>query len=325
MKRLRLYRTNQKTRDKYAEVILKKENFIMPYFVTEGINIKREIKNFYGVYHYSIDRLLFEVEELLNIGINKILIFGVIDEKHKDSMGSYALREDQIVAKSIKMLKDKFGSNLIIIADVCLCGYTDHGHCGLVKNNEILNDETVKILAQIATIYACNNVDFVAPSSMMDFQVKTIRETLDKNGFNKTKILSYSTKYASNFYGPFREALSSTPAFGDRKSYQLDYRTIWQGVKEAELDIKEGANWLMVKPSIYYLDMVYRIKKKFSKIPLAVYHVSGEYMSIKMLANSGLLREFNAFNEAFVAIKRAGADYIISYYAKEFVKKGGAL
>lgn len=322
MKRLRLYRIDQKTRDKYAEVFLKKEDFIMPYFVIEGNNKKNEIKNFYDVYHYSIDRLLVEIESLLNLKINKILLFGVIDKKDKDEIGSYALKENGIIPLAIKSIKERFKNNIIIFTDLCLCNYTSHGHCGLLKNNEILNDETLNILKEIATLYAEKGTDFICPSGMMDGQVKTIREALDKNGFKNTKILSYSTKYSSNYYGPFREALSSTPTFGDRKSYQLDYRTIWQGIEETKIDIKEGAYWVMVKPAIHYLDMIKRVKEKFKKVPLVAYHVSGEYISIKLLSKIGLIDEYNGFLEDFIAIKRAGANYIISYYVKDFFEKG---
>ncbi len=321
MKRFRKYRVNQIIRDKFAEIKLYKDNLICPFFVVDGKKVKTQIKNFYDVYHFSIDMLLKEIEVLYKNGVNKILLFGVIDKKYKNTMGTtaYSEKKENIVLRAIKKIKQNF-PEILIFSDICLCGYTSHGHCGIVKKDIIDNDITIKYLAKMALLHAKYGVDFVAPSAMMDGQVGAIRKELDNNGFKKVKILAYSAKYASNFYGPFREAANSVPAFGDRKTYQMDFRNIKQAIEEIKEDIKEGADIVMVKPANLYLDVIYAAKQTFPDIKLAAYQVSGEYLMLKLLVKKGLADERQCFIESLTAIKRAGADLIISYYSMEIAK-----
>jgi len=309
----------------------------LPYFVVEGRNIKKEIKSMPGVYHFSIDNLLRDIREAK--GIKSILLFGI--PKLKDETASHAHRDDGIVQKAIKAIKRK-SEGLIVISDVCLCGYTTHGHCGIVKkspqpavhsrqardrNHGLLtfdyglidNDATLKILAKIALSHAHAGADIVAPSAMMDGQVKAIRDMLDEFGFQDAGILSYSAKYASSFYGPFREALGSAPQFGGRKSYQMDYRNSDEALREIKQDIDEGADIVMVKPALAYLDIIYRAKQKFN-VPIAAYNVSGEYSMIKKLAGGDKIREKGFALEVLTSIKRAGADLIITYFGKEVIR-----
>lgn len=341
MIRLRRLRKNAFIRDLVSETNLNIKDFILPYFVVEGKKIKREIKAMPEIYHLSIDNLLRDIEESKDLGIKAILLFGL--PKVKDEIGSEAYKKNGIIQKAIKAIKKEF-KNLILITDVCLCGYTSHGHCGIVKvvdgllfmvdghkrkkgyklstinyQPEVDNDQTLKTLAKIAVSYAEAGVDFVAPSAMMDGQVKAIREALDKNGFKNVGILGYSAKYASNFYGPFREALDSAPQFGDRKSYQMDYRNSDEALREIKQDIDEGADIVMVKPALAYLDIIYRARQKFN-IPIAAYNVSGEYNMIKKASNGDKIKEMNLALEVLTAIKRAGADLIISYFGKEVGK-----
>ncbi len=316
MKRFRKYRTDQRTRDKYSEVSLMTDDLIYPYFIVEGRSVKQEISSLKEVYHLSIDMLLKDIEKVNNLGINKILIFGVIEKSLKDEMAKMAYTPDNLVSRAVKAIKNKF-PELIIITDVCLCGYTDHGHCGLVIDHEIVNDKTLPFLSRMAYTHANAGADFVAPSAMMDGQVNAIRSYLDQHSLKNTGILSYSAKYASNFYGPFREAAQSAPAFGDRRTYQMDFRTIRQSLKEIKTDIEEGADWVMVKPAHTYLDIIQRAKQEFPATPLVAYQVSGEYMMIEAAANLGYIDGDNAMMEALTAIKRAGADKIITYYAKK--------
>ena len=264
MQRLRSYRTDQKTRDLFSEVVVSKSDLIQPYFVVEGENIKNEIPSLIGVYHFSVDKLAEEIKELIDSGINKILLFGVIEDRLKDYLGSNSYTKDNVVVRAIKVLKERY-PQLIIFADVCLCGYTDHGHCGVLTGDAVDNDETIKLLAKISLNYANAGVDFVAPSAMMDWQVKAIKEAFLTNNLFETKILSYSVKFASNFYGPFRDAVSSTPKFGDRKSYQADFTAPNIAIKKAEVEIEEGADIIMVKPASNYLDVIYRLKIDFWK------------------------------------------------------------
>jgi porphobilinogen synthase len=322
MKRFRELRTDAETRDKYAEVNLSVSDFIYPYFVVNGSKTRQKIPSLHGISRFSVDELLIDLEESISLGINSILLFGVIDEKEKDENGTPAYLPGSLVAGAVKEIKARYPS-LKVITDVCLCGYTSHGHCGLIQNNKILNDLTLPLLAQMALRHAGAGADFVAPSAMMDGQVETIRNHLDKEGFGKTKILAYSAKYSSGFYGPFRDAAQSSPSFGDRKTYQMDYRSIGQAIGEVAADINEGANWVMVKPAHTYLDIIQRIKSNFTDVPLVAYQVSGEYMMIKAAAQAGYLNEEQAMLEAITAIKRAGADYIISYYARDFAKLYG--
>ena len=312
--RLRRLRRNANLRDWISQTQLSPKDIILPYFVVEGRNVKKEIKSMLGVYHFSIDNLLRDISKIK--GLRSILLFGIPNAK--DEIGGQAYRDDGIVQKAIRAIKREF-RKLIVITDVCLCGYTTHGHCGIAIGNKILNDETIKVLAKAALSHARAGADLVAPSAMMDGQVRAIREMLDKNGFGDTGILAYSAKYASNFYGPFREALDSAPQFGDRKSYQMDYRNSNEALREIKQDIDEGADIVMVKPALVYLDIIYRAKQKFD-VPIAAYNVSGEYSMIKKLAGGDKTREKELALEILTSIKRAGADLIISYFGKEVIK-----
>ncbi len=312
--RLRRLRQNVNLRDWISQTRLDPKDIILPYFVVEGRNVKKEIKSMPGVYHFSIDNLLRDISDAK--GIRSILLFGI--PKIKDGIGGQAYRDDSIVRKAIKAIKRKF-KKLIVITDVCLCGYTTHGHCGIVNGKEIVNDETIKVLARIALSYAQAGADLVAPSAMMDGQVRAIREVLDEDGFDDIGILAYSAKYASSFYGPFREALDSAPQFGDRKSYQMDYRNSDEALREIKQDIDEGADIVMVKPALAYLDIIYRAKQKFN-VPIAAYNVSGEYSMVKKLAGGDKIREKEFALEVLASIKRAGADLIISYFGKEVIR-----
>lgn len=320
MKRFRLFRKDAETRNKYADIKVNAEDFIYPYFIVEGENQKQLISTLPGVFRFSIDTLLTDIQEMKNLNINKVLLFGVIDNHLKDEKGTAGYDPNSLVCRAVRAIKAHF-PEIIVFTDVCMCEYTSHGHCGLIQNQDVDNDSTLPLLAKIALSHALAGADFVAPSSMMDGQVWAIRNILDENGLS-TKILAYSAKYASSFYGPFRDAAASAPSFGDRKSYQMDYRTKNQGIDEIEADIDEGADWVMVKPAQSYLDIIQRASVAFPKIPLAAYQVSGEYAMLKTAATNGLLLEELAFLESLTAIKRAGAQFIISYYAKEFVAKG---
>ena len=298
---------------------------IQPYFVIPGKNKKEAIKYFPGVSRLSIDNLIKDIREAKDLGIKKVLIFGT--SQSKDLVGSDAYSVNGIVQQAIRAIKQKI-KGISVITDVCLCGYTMHGHCGILrKENKVLFDrnKTRQALAKIALSHAQAGADFVAPSAMMTGQVGAIRQALDKNGFKKVGILAYSAKYASNFYGPFREALDSSPRFGDRRTYQLDYRKSDQALREIEQDIKEGADIVMVKPALAYLDIIYRVKLKFN-IPLAAYNVSGEYAMVKSYIQRIKNRvqraeiEKNLVLEILTAIKRAGADLIISYHAKQVAR-----
>lgn len=313
-KRFRHLRADAFTRDFHAEVRLSAVDFVLPFFVIEGTNVRREISSLDGVYHLSPDMLLNELKEIVNLGINKILLFGVIDESRKDEYGSYSASPNNPVNTAIRLIRENF-PDLIIITDVCLCAYTTHGHCGLLSGEIIDNDKSLPPIALMALENAIAGADIVAPSAMMDGQVWAIRQALNTNGFNKTKILAYSAKYASGLYGPFRGAANSKPSFGDRKTYQMDYRSATQAIGEMDADLKEGADFLMVKPAHTYLDIIQRARVEFPGTPLAAYHVSGEYMMVKAAVKAGILNEEAAALEIHTAIKRAGANWIISYYA----------
>jgi porphobilinogen synthase len=320
MKRFRPYRETPEIRDRYADVPpVVPGNFIYPYFVTEGNGVRQEIPSMPGVYRFSTDRLLTDVEELLTLGIDKALLFGVIDEKQKDERGSAAYSAGNLISRAVKAIKARF-PGITVFTDICLCEYTSHGHCGLLHNRDVDNDTTLPLLAEMAYRHAAAGADFVAPSAMMDGQVAAIRERLEKEQL-ATKILAYSAKYASAFYGPFRDAASSAPSFGDRKTYQMDFRTMHQGLEEIAADIEEGTDWIMVKPALAYLDVLYRAAERFPAYPLVAYQVSGEYAMLKNGATRGFFDEARVFSESLTAIRRAGADYIISYYAKDFVKR----
>ena len=314
--RLRRLRKNNTIRDWVSETQLHPKDIILPYFIVEGKGVKEPIKSMPGVYHLSIDNLIKNIDEIRKMGIQAILLFGI--PKFKDNLGSQAYKKDGIVQRAIKAIKKEF-KDLIVITDVCLCGYTSHGHCGIVKGGRIDNDETLKVLSKVALSHAEAGADFVAPSAMMDGQVRAIRESLDNGGFKDVGILAYSAKYASNFYGPFREALDSAPQFGDRKSYQMDYRNSDEALREIKQDIDEGADIVMVKPALSYLDIIHRAKKSFN-VPLAAYNVSGEYSMIKKASGGDKIKERDLALEVLTSIKRAGADLIITYHAKEVAK-----
>lgn len=321
MKRFRIYRKDQATRDKYADENLKADDFIYPYFVTEGEGIVAPIATMPGINRYSIDTLVADVKEIMALGINKVLLFGVVDNSVKDERGSAAYAPDSLVARTVKAIKAAC-PKMCVITDICLCEYTSHGHCGLLVNNDVDNDSTLPLLAEMAYQHAKAGADMVAPSAMMDGQIEALKNRLKKEGLDQqTKVLAYSAKYASAFYGPFRDAADSTPSFGDRKTYQMDFRTHDQGLEEIAADIEEGADWTMVKPAMPYLDMIARGVERFPNIPMVAYQVSGEYAMLKAAAQAGFLDERRVAFESLIGIKRAGARYIITYYAKEYMQK----
>ncbi|GAB6282156.1 MAG: porphobilinogen synthase [Ignavibacterium sp.] len=314
--RLRRLRYNPLVRDMVRETELSKNDLIYPLFVVPGEQIKNPVKSMPGVYQMSIDVLVKECKEVENLGIPAVILFGI--PEHKDEKGSEAYDPNGIVQRAIKSIKSEV-KNLLVITDVCMCEYTSHGHCGLLNGEEILNDETVELLAKESLTHVQAGADIVAPSDMMDGRVSAIRKILDDNGFYKIPIMSYSAKYSSGFYGPFREAAESTPAFGDRKSHQMDIGNSDEAMREIELDIQEGADIVMVKPAGAYLDVIYRAKQKF-QMPLAAYQVSGEYSLIKAAAINGWIDEERVMIESLTAIKRAGADMILTYFAKDIAK-----
>ncbi|MFA6335847.1 MAG: porphobilinogen synthase [Bacteroidales bacterium] len=320
MKRFRPYRTDAATRDYYADVKINIKDFIYPYFVVDGENQVQPIPSLEGISRFSPDKLLEDLKETTALGIDKILLFGVIENQYKDKSGSAAYSPDSLVCRAIRLIKKHY-PHVLIFTDVCLCEYTSHGHCGLLHGETVDNDSTLPLLAEMALVHAQAGADFVAPSAMMDGQVEAIKALLEKNN-QKAKVLAYSAKYASSFYGPFRDAADSAPAFGDRKSYQMDFRTKKQGLEEIAADVEEGADWVMVKPAMPYLDVIKQASTAYPDVPLVAYQVSGEYAMLIAAAKAGVFNEEKAFFESLIGIKRAGANYIISYYAKDFVRKG---
>lgn len=323
MHRLNRLRESKAVRDLIAQIRISPDNLVMPYFVRAGKKTRQPIEAMPDVFRFSQDELLKEVEQLRLAGVCSLILFGLPGEKNDTGVQAYS--ENGVIQKAVGALKKNFGDDLAIITDVCLCGYTRHGHCGILKRQKefsIDNDATLKILAKIALSHARAGADIVAPSSMMDGQVGAIREGLDKNGFAQTAIMGYSAKFASNFYGPFREAAGSGMKFGDRKSYQMDFRNSDESLREIEADIEEGADMVMVKPALAYLDIIARAKERFN-IPLAAFNVSGEYAMVKAYCEKlevGSLKlgmEKEMALEILTAIKRSGADIIITYYAKE--------
>ncbi len=312
-KRLRRLRGKETIRKMVRETRLSVDNLIYPLFVRSGKSKRVEISSMPGIYQYSIDTLFQELEEVQSLGIPAILLFGLPDKK--DEHGSAAYAPQGIVQQAIGTIKKSF-PDLIIITDICLCAYTTHGHCGIIRNDIVENDQTLKILQKIAVSQVEAGADMVAPSDMMDGRVGAIRTALDKSGFSHIPIMSYAAKYASHFYGPFRDAADSSPQFGDRRSYQMDPANVEEALREIELDIEEGADIVMVKPALAYLDVIYRAKQKFG-YPLAAYNVSGEYSMIKAAAMKGMIEERSTMMEVLQSIKRAGADLIITYFAKE--------
>ncbi len=314
--RPRRLRKNQAFRALIRETHLSPSQLIYPLFIMPGKNKREEISSMPGVFRVTVDQLREEAKECLELGINGVILFGLPDKK--DAMGSGAHKKDGIIQTAIKELK-KCGPELLVITDVCLCEYTDHGHCGCLINKEVDNDATLEILAKTALSHAQAGADMVAPSDMMDGRVAEIRATLDENNFESIPIMSYSVKYASAFYGPFREAADCTPQFGDRKSYQMDPANSREALREAALDVDEGADILMVKPAVAYLDIITRLRDEFD-LPIAAYHVSGEYAMIKAAAEKGWIDGDRVMAETLLSIKRAGADIIITYFAKDMAR-----
>ncbi|MBF7097167.1 porphobilinogen synthase [Alkalibacter mobilis] len=316
-RRPRRLRSNEIIRRMAKENFLKIDDLIYPLFVDELEENKKEIKSMPGQYRYSLDELVKECKALIDIGINKIILFGIPGTK--DEIGSQAYDDDGITQRAVKTIKENFGDKIYILTDVCLCEYTSHGHCGLIDNKgKVLNDQTVKLLAKTALSHVKAGADMVAPSDMMDGRIKEIRKELDDNGYTDIPIMAYSAKYASSYYGPFREAADSAPCFGDRKTYQMDTANQKEALTEVALDIEEGADIVIVKPALAYLDVVAKVRENFS-IPVVAYSVSGEYSMLKMAIENGLLNSDIVF-ESLLSIKRAGADMIITYFAKEIAE-----
>ena len=298
------------------ETILHIEELIYPIFVTYGRDKREEISAMPGCYRFSIDNITREVREAAELGIPAIILFGIPDKK--DEIGSEAYNPKGVVQEAIRAIKAEV-PKIVVITDVCIDEYTSHGHCGVVRDGEIDNDSTLELLAQMALSHAQAGADIVAPSDMMDGRVKAIRKVLDEHGFQHTPIMSYAAKYASSFYGPFREAADSIPKFGDRKSYQMDIANSREAMREIRLDIEEGADIIMVKPALPYLDIIWQARQKFD-LPIAAYNVSGEYAMIKAAASQGWLDEERVILEALTCIKRAGADLILTYFAKDVAR-----
>lgn len=315
--RLRRFRKNGLLREVIRETHLRPDDFILPLFVRPGKGVKKPISSMPGHFQLSIDLLLREVREAKSLGIPGVILFGIPEKK--DDLGSEAYAKDGIIQRAIRQIKEKV-EGILIITDVCLCEYTSHGHCGRVREGRILNDETLELLSHQALSHIEAGADMVAPSDMMDGRIGAIRKTLDENQFEEVPILSYAAKYASSFYGPFRVAAESTPQFGDRKSYQMDPANSDEALREVRLDLEEGADMIMVKPALPYLDIIYRVKQTFN-IPVAAYNVSGEFAMVKAASKLGWIDGDQVMMESLTAIKRAGADLILTYFAKEAARK----
>lgn len=316
IKRGRRLRTSAAIRDMVRETTLNSKDFIYPIFVVEGENIKNEISSLDGNYHFSVDRLHEVIKEVQEANIAGVLIFGI--PEHKDECGSESYNDNGIVQQAIREIK-KIDKNLLVITDVCMCEYTSHGHCGIIHDEDVDNDETLEYIAKISVSHAKAGADIIAPSDMMDGRIGVIRNALDENGFKNISIMSYSAKYCSAFYGPFREAAGSVPEFGDRKTYQMDPGNRMEALRETEKDIEEGADFIMVKPALSYLDIIRDCKENFN-MPLVAYNVSGEYAMVKAAGKLGLIDEERVMMETLISIKRAGADTIITYHALEAAK-----
>lgn len=315
----RRLRSSAIMREMVRETRLNAEQFIMPYFVveTEAKGVRKPINSMPCQAQLSLDELELQVDKAVDMGLRSLMLFGI--PKSKDPHGSAAYAENGIIQKAFRMLKKKHGKNLVLVGDVCLCEYTSHGHCGLLDDcGRVLNDESLEILARVALSQAHAGADIIAPSDMMDGRVGAIRKTLDDAGFCEMPIMSYSAKYASSFYGPFREAAESAPKFGDRKSYQMDPANWREALREAEADVLEGADMLMVKPALAYLDMIARLRECFA-LPLVAYQVSGEYSMIKAAGANGWINEEAVAYESLLGIRRAGADLIISYFTEDLL------
>jgi porphobilinogen synthase len=319
--RMRRLRRNENIRALVRETKLSVDDLIYPLFVIHGRGVREPISSMPGQFRFTVDELLREVKEGYSLGVKAVMLFGIPEAK--DELGSEAYSDDGIVQQAIRALKDAI-PELVVIADVCLCEYTSHGHCGVIKDGRLDNDETLELIGKTALSLARSGADVVAPSGMMDGQVKAIRDALDEEGFKETVIMAYSAKYASCFYGPFRDAAESAPAFGDRRSYQMDPPNLREAILEIELDIEEGADIVMVKPALPYLDVIRVARERFLR-PIAAYNVSGEYAMIKAAGRLGWLDEGRAMMEVLTSIKRAGADLILTYFAKEVAEKLGEM
>lgn len=314
--RPRRLRRTEVLRSMVRETRLAPENLVLPLFVCPGERVRQEVNSMPGVHNLSVDEIEKEAAEAHKLGVRGVILFGLPESKDESASGAYD--ENGIVQEAVRAIR-RSTPELTIITDTCLCEYTSHGHCGVVKNNEVLNDESVELLARTAVSQAAAGADIVGPSAMMDGQVAAIREALDGAGYENVAIMSYAVKYASAFYGPFREAADSAPAFGDRRSYQMDAANAREAMREAELDFSEGADILMVKPATIYLDILRMVRDRFD-LPLAAYHVSGEYAMLKAAAQKGWIDEQRVMMETLTSIKRAGADIILTYYAREAVR-----
>jgi porphobilinogen synthase len=311
--RLRRFRRSATLRALVRETRLSLDQFVMPLFVAPESLANDELP---GMARYSVDHVEHEVEELVRLGVQAVILFGVPEEKDEQATGAW--EDDGIVQRALRALRPRF-PELVLATDVCLCEYTSHGHCGVIVDGEVHNDQSLELLARAAVSHVEAGADVVAPSDMMDGRVAAIREALDDRGFESTPILAYSAKYASAFYGPFREAADSAPAFGDRRGYQMDSANVREALREAELDIEEGADAVMVKPALPYLDVIRAVREAFD-VPVAAYNVSGEYAMVKAAARAGWLDERQAALESLTAIKRAGADLIVSYWTKDLAQ-----
>lgn len=319
--RPRRLRENETIRKMVRETRISKDAIVYPFFVQDGERIKSPIVSMEGQYRYSVDQVHYFIEDALKSGVNRFMIFGI--PEHKDEIGSRGYAEDGIVQRATREIKQRF-PEAYIIADTCMCEYTSHGHCGILTGQSVDNDKTLEVLAKIALSQVEAGADMVAPSDMMDGRVAKIREVLDSKGYKHTAIMSYAAKYASSFYGPFREAAGSAPSFGDRKQYQMDFHNSDEAMREIALDVEEGADIVIVKPALSYLDIIHRTKSEFN-IPIAAYSVSGEYAMIKAAGKLGYIDEYKVMCESAASIFRAGGDILITYYAKELadaIRKG---
>jgi porphobilinogen synthase len=317
--RPRRLRKTAVVREMVAETRLSKDMFVYPYFVVPGKQVVHGIDAMPGISHFSADTLVKDVEASLKLGINKVLLFGVGEDKTDDASSSHS--ENSVVANAVRELKAAFGDDLYVITDVCTCAYTTHGHCGIIHNDYVHNDETIEVLAKMALTHARAGADMVAPSDMMDGRILAMREKLDANNFETTAIMSYSVKFASGYYGPFREAADSAPSKGDRKAYQMDFRNPNETLREAFLDEEEGADIVMVKPALAYLDIIQQVRQN-TNLPVACYNVSGEYSMVKAAAQAGWIDEQKVTMENMYAFARAGANVIITYHIREILEKG---
>jgi porphobilinogen synthase len=315
--RLRRLRRTTAIRDLLQETRLSVKDLVCPIFIQEGIDEPKEIELMPGIFRIPLKNLVKNIQELYDLGVKTFLIFGI--PKSKNDKATSAYRIDGIVQKSVKTLRQNFGEKIVTVTDVCLCQYTSHGHCGIIKNNVANNDESLKVLAKIATSHAEAGTDFVAPSAMMDGQVKKIRKALDNNNFNNVGIIGYSAKLSSNLYTPFRDASHSTPEFGDRKSYQMPFHNTNEALHEIMMDVKEGADIIMIKPALPYLDLIYKTRQA-TLLPVCAYSVSGEYSIVKAAALEGWVNEDEVVMEFTTCIKRAGADIIISYHTRKIAE-----